>query len=317
MSLSTPVALFIFNRPNLTEIVFDAIRQAKPKKLLVVADGPRFPEEAEKCKQARAVIERVDWDCEVLTNFSEKNLGCNRRVSSGLDWVFSQVEEAIILEDDCLPAPSFFNFCQTLLERYRDDERVMHISGNNFQSGQSKTEYSYYFSKYIHIWGWASWRRAWKHYDVNIKTWSKYKSLGLIPSICEDLYEQKYWTDIFERVSSGAVDTWDYQWVYTCWSQNGLSILPDSNLVSNIGFGLDATHVSAESPWARLPVTDIWEIQHPLFIFRNKVADDYTFDYHYGGQNLRAIDNGKQRYRPNIGYINNLIKKSFERLTNV
>jgi hypothetical protein len=234
-----------------------------------------------------------------------------------LDWVFSEVEEAIILEDDCLPAPSFFNFCQTLLERYRYDERVMHISGDNFQSGQSKTEYSYYFSKYIHIWGWASWRRAWKHYDVNLKTWSKYKQLGLISSVCKDLNEEKYWIDIFGRVFSGAIDTWDYQWVYACWSQSGLSILPDSNLVSNIGFGLDATHVSTESPWARLPVTDIWEIQHPPFIFRNKVADDYTLGYHYGGHHMRSSDKWKLRYRSKLGSINNLIKKSFLRLTNV
>ncbi|MEN2383889.1 MAG: hypothetical protein KA716_33360 [Gloeotrichia echinulata DEX184] len=155
MPLSTPIGFFIFNRPDLTAQVFEAIRQTKPHKLLVVADGPRFPEEEEKCLKTREVIKSVDWDCEVLTNFSEINLGCKYRVYSGLDWVFSQVEEAIILEDDCLPTPSFFYFCQTLLQRYRDDERVMHISGNNFQFGQSRTPYSYYFSKYNHIWGWG------------------------------------------------------------------------------------------------------------------------------------------------------------------
>lgn len=277
--LKTPVAFLIFNRPDLTSIVFDAIAQAKPKKLLVVADGPRFPEEAEKCREARAVIERINWDCEVLTNFSEINLGCKHRVSSGLDWIFSQVEEAIILEDDCLPAPSFFYFCQTLLEYYRHDERIMHISGNNFQFGQSRTEYSYYFSKYPHIWGWASWRRAWKYYDVTIKTWSHYKKLEIISSLCEDSYEQKYWNDIFERTYNGTVDTWDYQWVYACWCQTSMSILPNLNLVSNIGFRIDGTHTkSSNAPGARLPTTDIWGIKHPSFIVRHKEADNHTFN---------------------------------------
>lgn len=288
--LKTPVAFFIFNRPDLTSIVFDTIAQAKPKKLLVVADGPRFPEEAEKCREARAVIERVDWDCEVLTNFSQINLGCKYRVSSGLYWVFSKVEEAIILEDDCLPAPSFFYFCQTLLAHYRYDERIMHISGNNFQFGQSRTEYSYYFSKYSHIWGWASWRRAWKHYDVQIKTWSQYKDSEVLSYICEDSYEQKYWIDIFERVFKGDIDTWDYQWMYACWCQSSLSILPESNLVSNIGFGADGTHTSNDNLKSRLPISDIWEIKHPPFVTRHKRADTYTFNYAFDANDAKKMN---------------------------
>src|SRR5919199_1474665 len=277
--LNTPVAFLIFNRPSLTSIVFDAIAQAKPKKLLVVADGPRFPEEADKCRQARAVIERVDWTCDVLTNFSEINLGCKHRVSSGLDWVFSQVEEAIILEDDCLPAPSFFYFCQTLLAHYRHDERIMHISGSNLQRGHTRTDYSYYFSKYGGIWGWASWRRAWKHYDKDMKTWPEFTTTKMIESVFEDPDEQEYWLNILEHTYKGLIDTWDYQWFYARWSQSELSIVPNSNLVSNIGFCSDATHThSKENSLANLPLTDIWKIKHPLFILRNRVADAYTFD---------------------------------------
>lgn len=305
--LNTPVAFLIFNRPDLTNIVFDAIAQAKPKKLLVVADGPRFPEEAETCRQARAVIERVDWDCEVLTNFSERNLGCKHRVSSGLDWVFSEVEEAIILEDDCLPAPSFFYFCQTLLDHYRDDERIMHISGNNFQFDQSRTEYSYYFSKYPHIWGWASWRRAWKYYDVQIKTWSPYKNLEILSSLCENSYEHQYWTDIFERVFKDAVDTWDYQWVYACWCQNSLAILPDSNLVSNIGFGIDGTHTyNSENPLSTLPLTNIWEIKYSPLVVRHREADNYTFNSVLCPRNMK---------KPNLVSVN--IKKIYTELSNM
>jgi hypothetical protein len=292
MACSTPVAFFLFNRPATTSRVFEAIRQAQPEKLLVIADGARLDRsgEAEQCAAARTVLNRIDWNCEVLKNFSDVNLGCRNRVSSGLDWVFSEVEEAIILEDDCLPAPSFFQYCQELLERYRDDERVMAISGDNFQEGRSRTPYSYYFSKYSHIWGWATWQRAWKFYDVEMKTWPEYRQNQFIQSLCEDPYEQKYWMDCFEQVYSGQIDTWDYQWVYTCWSQNGLTILPDKNLISNIGFGAGATHTEADSPLANLPVSDLWEIHHPPYLCRNYTGDAYTFDYHYGGVALRNSD---------------------------
>jgi hypothetical protein len=175
--METPIAFFIFNRPHLTQKVFDAIRQAQPKILLVVADGSRFDraDETELCAQTRAVIKQVDWDCQVLTNFSETNLGCKRRVSSGLNWVFETVEEAIILEDDCLPHPTFFPFCETLLDYYRHDSRIMNISGENFQFGRQRTQDSYYFSRYNHCWGWASWRRAWNNYDVEMQLWSVIK----------------------------------------------------------------------------------------------------------------------------------------------
>lgn len=287
MSLSTPVAFLIFNRPELTKIVFAAIRQAKPYKLLVVADGARFPEEAEKCQETRDIINQVDWNCEVLTNFSKTNLGCKKRISSGLSWVFSEVEEAIILEDDCLPSPSFFQFCQTLLEYYRHDSRIMHISGSNFQDSQNRNDFSYYLSKYAHIWGWASWRRAWKHYDITMKTWPHYKKSNMLGSICESAYEQKYWTDKFDNVFNNSIDTWDYQWLYTCWHQNGLSILPRSNLVSNIGFGADATHTKDKKTLTQSPNLDIWDIKHPLFIVRDINADNYTFDRYYKNNQMK------------------------------
>ena len=166
----------------------------------MVADGPRFPEEREKCEQARAIIKQVDWECEVLTNFSDDNLGCKRRVSSGLNWVFSQVEEAIILEDDCVPTQSFFPFCETLLEHYRNNTRVMHIGGDNFQEGQRRTPHSYYFSKYAHVWGWATWRRAWKFYDEEMKNWPQSKVQ--INRVHARVDERRYWSTIFYLVHS-------------------------------------------------------------------------------------------------------------------
>jgi hypothetical protein len=290
VSLSTPVLLIIFNRPDLAERVFGAIARAKPRKLFVAADGPRSSEEADKCDQARAVIERVDWDCEVLTDFSDVNLGCGRREASAFDWVFSEVEEAILLEDDTLPAPSFFHFCQVLLERYRDDERVMMISGNNFQRDLHRAEYSYYFSSLASCWGWAGWRRAWKHYDFDMRTWPEFKRDRLIESVCEDPCQQRYWKGIFDQMYAHEIDTWDYQWVYACWSQSGLSIVPTRNLVTNIGFRPDATHTVGKSPLADLPTSDIWEVRHPPFVVRDREADAHDFGVCFGGGHTRARD---------------------------
>jgi hypothetical protein len=291
MSLTTPVAFFIFNRPHLTERVFQAIADVRPKRLLVVADGPRSPEENEKCQKVRAIISKIDWDCEVLTNFSDTNLGCKKRISSGLDWIFSEVEEAIILEDDCLPGRSFFFFCQSLLEHYRNDERVMMISGNNFERSQNESRYSYYFSKYFHIWGWATWRRAWKHYDLTMREWPGYKKLGLIESVCEDPWEREYWTRIFDLTHMGKIETWAYQWWYTCWSQGGFSIMPKSNLVSNIGGGADATHFCDRpgDPRLGIQIVDLWKMEHPPYLFRNVRGDLQFFVDYLGGRKREPL----------------------------
>ncbi len=292
MSLSTPIAFLIFNRPDLTQMVFEMIAKAKPKMLLVVADGPRFPEEEEKCEQARAFIKRVDWNCEVLTNFSDKNLGCGSRISSGIEWVFSKVEEAIFLEDDCLPVESFFKYCQILLEYYRHDQRVMSINGSNLQSGQRRTEYSYHFTKYNCSWGWASWRRAWKHYDYEIKSWPEFKQTGMIKRVCEDPYEQRFWTRLFDSVyeKPGEIDTWDHQWNYACWSQSGLAIEPGVNLVSNLGLDRPvATHTTGHNPMlAHMSKSqEMKEIKHPPFVVRHRDADTYIFDYIIGGKKMK------------------------------
>ena len=277
--LKTPVAFMIFNRPETTARVFEAIRQARPRKLLVVADGPRpgRQEEAVKCEQARAIISQVNWPCDVMTNFSEVNLGCKRRISSGLDWVFSTVEEAIVLEDDCLPHPSFFRFCEELLERYRDDDRIMMISGDNFQFENKRTEYSYYFSYHTHIWGWASWRRAWQYYDVDMKLWPLISAGNWLDDFKIDMKMLRRWKDIYDKVYAGKIDTWDYQWTFACWVNNGLVVLPNHNLVANIGFGHDATHIVEDSILSNLPSEAMsFPLVHPPFLLRDTRADAYT-----------------------------------------
>ena len=277
--LKTPVAFIIFNRPDTTEKVFAEIAKAKPPILLVIADGPRNyrPDEAEKCALTRAIINRVDWDCSVLTNYSDVNLGCKNRVASGLDWVFEQVPEAIILEDDCLPDPSFFRFCEELLERYRHDHRIAMISGDNFQFGQNRGDASYYFSRYNHIWGWASWRRAWSHYDKNAAIWPQFHQSSCLKLLLKSTREQKFWQKVFQAVYDGKIDTWDYQWVLSSWSQGMVSIIPAVNLISNIGFGADATHTKSASIYANMDTHELtFPLIHPEIILANIDADIFT-----------------------------------------
>jgi hypothetical protein len=282
--MDTPVAFIIFNRPDLTERVFTEIARAQPKKLLVVADGPRpeRPGEAEKCAAARAVIRRVDWNCEVLKDYSDVNLGCAHRPASGLRWIFEQVDEAIILEDDCVPHPTFFRFCEELLDKYRDDERVMHISGANFITGQARTPYSYSFSRYCLSWGWASWRRAFQHYDLKIQLWPELRETPWLLDILGDPRAVEHWTQIFDRTHSGVekVNTWDFQWVFTCWAQLGLSILSNTNLVSNVGFREDATHTRRTADRrANIATNEIaFPLKHPAYVARDRQFDQLLFE---------------------------------------
>jgi hypothetical protein len=304
--LKTPVAFIIFNRPDTTKRVFAEIAKARPPKLLVIADGPRAtrPDDAEKCAAARAIIDNVDWDCEVLTNYSDVNMGCKRRVSSGLDWVFDTVDEAIILEDDCLPHPTFFRFCEEMLEKYRDDERIAMISGDNFQFGRKRTEYSYYFSRYPHIWGWASWRRAWENYDVDMKQWPEIRDGGWLEDLLGSKVSYLYWKYIFENVYKGKIDTWDYQWTFSCWIQGALAVIPNVNLVSNIGFGIKAEHTKVKDKFAEIETESMSDpISHPEYILRDSKADFLVENKMFSGTSLmlrvihRAINKLKGTHR--------------------
>ena len=278
--LNTPVAFLIFNRPETTVRIFEEIRKAKPKKLFVVADGPGENKEGEeeKCNAARKIIEKVDWDCEILKNYSPTNLGCKKRISSGISWVFDNVDEAIFLEDDCMPNQSFFRYCQELLEFYKDDERVMMISGNNFQK-KKVTGYSYYFSLYSHIWGWASWKRVWQKYDVEMKLWPEIKRRKSLEYWLGRKKAVEHWTEEFDFAYSNKIDTWDFQFLFTCWINHGLSILPEVNLVSNIGFGSGTHTTKPDHKSSNIPSAEIsFPLRHPPCMMRNMEADIYEED---------------------------------------
>lgn len=255
MSLKTPVAFLVFNRPETTARVFAAIRKAKPSRLLVVADGPRAGKDGElqRCAEVRALI-KPNWPCRVERNFASTNMGCKRRIQSGLNWVFKKTPEAIILEDDCLPAPDFFSFAAAMLSRYRKDERVKMISGSNFapETWQSRADYG--FTRHVFIWGWASWSRAWKNYDANMSEWPIHGEDILRKVFPDSRWARLFWKRGMRLTHNGAMDTWDYQWIWTLWKSGGLNLVPRKNLVSNIGAGEGASHGDHVGKCANLPL---------------------------------------------------------------
>lgn len=278
--LETPILFLVFNRPDTTKQTFQLIRKARPFRLYVAADGPRSENEGEvaKIEEVRRIATAVDWDCEVMTLFCDNNLGCKMAVSGAITWFFEHEEEGIILEDDCVVDPSFFPYCESLLAKYRHDTRIMAISGDNFQKTQCRDGFSYYFSRYPHCWGWATWKRAWRLFDRDLVTWPGVKEKDLLYDIgAGNEHFVAYWRDIFDQCHAGRIDSWAYPWTYSCWIQRGLTVLPAVNLVSNIGFSSEATHTNENSPHARLPRHRLQlPLSHPPCLVRDFHADSYT-----------------------------------------
>ena len=276
--LDVPVAFCTFNRPDVTAQTFARIRQARPTQLFLISDAARSdrPEETELVQQTRDIVENVDWHCDVIKIYADSNLGCGPRISSGITEAFRYTDRLIILEDDCLPHTSFFDYCQCLLSRYEDENSVSAITGNNFQNGIKRSESSYYFSKYMHCWGWATWRRAWRDYSYDMENWPAFRDSGSLVTWCENKRELEYWTDVFDRCHRKELETWDYPWLFSCWFWGGLCAVPEVNLVSNIGFGDAATHTTKSSPLENLPTESIHPIKHPKGLVRNVEADRYT-----------------------------------------
>jgi hypothetical protein len=276
-ALLTPVALFVFKRPGTTRRVFEAISRVRPAKLLLVADGPRAGKagEAEACRQVREILSGVSWPCEVSTNFAENNLGCRERMITGLNWVFSLVEEAIILEDDCLPDLSFFRFCVELLDKYRGDSRIAYISGDSLVTRYGEPADSYYFSQIGGIWGWATWRSEWARYDRYLSDWPELKKRGILGETFDDPKAVRYYTDIFDAMHEDrGPDTWDYQWLYTGLKNNSLTVIPTVNLVSNIGFGEGATHTTQADSRFILPAQAMdFPLRHPPCLIPSRSLD--------------------------------------------
>ena len=275
--LQTAVLFLVFNRPDTTAQVFEAIRQAKPPRLYVAADGPRVNREgeAERVARVREIATAVDWPCEVKTLFREKNLGCKYAVSGGITWFFEQEEQGIILEDDCLPSQSFFWFCEELLERYRQDEQIFIISGYNKQQSWHPERYDYFFSNFGGIWGWASWRRAWKHLDLEMKDLEKLAEQGFFEKLLGRRLGKLRKNQLLsakKKIDSGQMNTWGYPWAYSRHKNFGIACVPSGSLIENIGFGIGATHTTSGND----KITRM-EVSFPLSVNKS-VAPDHRYD---------------------------------------
>ncbi len=277
-----PILLLIFNRPEKVAQLISSLRPLKPTQIYVAADGPRpgNTKDATQCEAARRVIETIDWPCHIQKRYSETNAGCRYGITHALDWFFTHEEHGIILEDDCIPHFSFFSFCTQLLERYKDDNRIMHISGNNFQNGIIRGSGSYYFSHYTHSWGWATWKRAWAKYNETIKKTNRMSIESVIDTTSLSKKAKKFWTNNIDYTINRA-DSWDSLWLYTVWAAKGMSILPNVNLVTNIGFDHESTHTYEKSKQANIPTTNLTNIIHPTDNLIDTDADEYTFRTHF------------------------------------
>lgn len=295
----TPVAMIIFNRYDNAHSVLEQIRKVEPKELFIIADGPREnrPGEKEKCEKARSICDEVDWKCKVHKIFSDVNLGCAKRVTSGLNEVFEKTERALIFEDDCIPALSFFQFADEMLETYETDEKIMLVSASNKCFDPSKKtsgvekkdlpecdasntdtkEPDYFFSKQAQIWGWATWRRAWNKMDLTMSDWPQLKKNKLVEGIYKKASHRYYWNSAFDYVYNGHTNSWAFPWNLTVWRNGGFSIVPKVNLVRNAGFNADATHTSGKSIFETLDYSELeFPLKHPdvsLGIIRNEKMD--------------------------------------------
>lgn len=300
-----PVALIVFNRPDMTRKVINALREARVNKLFVIADGPRksIPSDIEQCRLTRLVIEEIDWDCDVFLRYLDENIGCGYSPAKGLDWVFSQVEECIILEDDCIPNPTFFPFCTELLEKYKNDDRVMMISGNNHLLDKVTPKDSYLFSINTQTHGWATWKRAWSKYDFYISDWPEVRSQLWLENLLQNRRYAASWIQTFDEVyletrKNDSCSYWDFQWTYCCWKNSALNILPKVNLITNIGYGERATHyIPADHLLAALPSQSVeFPLKHPHCMVRNYEADIAIREIVYGfkPRYIRALRKAKR-----------------------
>ena len=244
-----PVVIVVFNRPDVTSKLLTCLEKIQPTELYVISDSARnhIENEAEKVRKVRSLVDNISWRCSVHRNYATENMGCMRRVSSGLDWVFSNVDCAIVLEDDCIPADDFFYFAAEMLDKYKDDKRVMSISGTRLYPEQASVGTSYTFSKYSICWGWATWSRAWNLYDGSLEGYKTIKDSDYLNFYLNSYRASIYWKFILDKVYLGKINSWAYRWMFSHWVNNGLSIVPSKNLVTNIGVGSDATHTQDEN----------------------------------------------------------------------
>lgn len=295
--VQSPILFLIFNRPDVTKQVFEVIKKVKPPKLYIGADGPRNNNnDLINCKKCLEIINEVDWNCEIKTLINNNNLGCKLSVSNSINWFFENEKEGIILEDDCFPSIDFFRFCDELLEKYRYDNRIGHITGSNFQNDKIRRGGAdYYFSRHPIVWGWASWSRVWKDYDINMSKLDSLIETDSATVLSNNKRVRKNIYNNFRRTQNNEINTWDYQYFYSLLLNGYMSIIPNYNLISNIGFGDQATHTFNTNSERALKELELLPeiLNHPEIFLPNFIADNYSFN------------------RENPNFIKRVIKKIF------
>ena len=309
MSYNTPILFLVFNRPEKTQIIFDIIKKLKPKKLYISADGPRKNRIKDNllCDQVRSIVKKINWDCEQKIKFNNTNLGCKINVIESIDWFFSNVEEGIILEDDCVPSESFFYFCEELLSKYKNNEKIMQING--FNSGLNSyldTDDSYYFSKLNTTWGWATWRRAWQKFDYNLESYIEFKQKGKIKEFYKDKGISKWMEKYLDKTFNKEDNIWSINWAFSILKNSGLCITPNINLIENIGFDKQSTSGKTEifNEWQETKSFEIQSITHPREIEHNLKLDRLVFN------TIKKIDPRASKFN----YLINLTKKIFKKI---
>ena len=279
MNLDTPILFLTYKRFDTAKLVFDSIKYARPSKLYFASNAPKNNDfdDFNKISKVRSLVDQIDWDCEVITLFREEHLDVKQSITSSIDWFFTFEEKGIILEDDCVPSKSFYMFCQKLLNHYENDKEVYSIGGCRFLEDLNLPENEYRFSKHAYIWGWATWRRAWENYDIKMCQWPNFKNSKSFKSIFRNNIIRYYWISIFNSVYSGRINTWDYQWVYSLWLNNGITIIPNRNLVTNIGFGNDSNFTNDINSFEANMKSS--EIKFPLIHNNNKILDKNDQNY--------------------------------------
>lgn len=291
--ITAPVLLIVFNRPETTQVVFNEIRKAKVKKLFIAADGPRPGnlKDIESCKAVRQIFNEIDWDCEIHTRFLDINQGCGPGPANAISWVLSTEDRVIVLEDDCVPAQPFFNYCNELLERYKDDTRIWMISGNNYNEELVNTGHSYFFSKYGHSWGWATWKRVWQEMDLEMNKFPLFLKQEMIYNSFIRKNEAHAFLKVYKNIFADKTKMehiWDFQFGFAIRSNSGLAIIPNRNLVRNIG--IDGTHSQGISKYHNRPVDEEYCIKtHPDFILCDEKYDKHHFNIHWKPQLKRSV----------------------------
>lgn len=283
--MKTPLMLVVFNRPDYVARSFEQIRSARPERLFIASDAARVDRvgEADAVMASRSIAEQVDWPCELTRIYAESNLGCAIRVSTAIDTAFESVDRLCILEDDCVADPSFFKFVDCMMDRYDKVGQVTTVTGNNHQDGQHRGDGDYYFSKYSHCWGWATWRTAWQHFEFPLQSWRAYSKHETFREMLGDRREYRYWLSIWEAIQRGKLNSWAIPWLFSQWRVGGLTVTPNVNLVENIGFDERATHTSSEQSSLRTPAVALERFRAPADRHRCIEADQYVDNKMFSG----------------------------------